>query len=181
MLDFVNIALLVIIVLILLGWFVWSRLGHENVIVKVKERTPFAVVNQDENSITLSTKLEFNNESGGSVATIMDAFVRTQLPYEQYDGIEACGKAELEGAPREDDYFEAVLVQAGEKIYINAIVKLTARKGMTLKEAVSHMVDFEVEIIYEECGRSPWHYNKVRMILSAEELARLAGTELVKD
>ena len=45
--------------------------------------------------------------------------VRPQLPYEQYDGIEARGKAELDGAKREDDYFEAVLIQKQESIFIH--------------------------------------------------------------
>ena len=84
------------------------------------------------------------------------ALVRPQLPYEQYDGIEARGKAEREGEPREDDYFEAVLIQKlgdanhEDKLNIFAKVKLTPRKGMTLKEALSHMVDLPLDVIWME-------------------------------
>ena len=107
--------------------------------------------------------------------------VRPQLPYEQYDGMEARAKAELEGAAREDDYFEAVLIQKQESIFIHAMVRLTARKGKSLQEAVAHMVDLPLDIIYMETGRTPWHYSKVRVILTAQELSSLTGVELADD
>ncbi len=165
--------------------------GNEKVVVNVKERTPFALVKRTEDSITFSTKIEFVNE-GKQCATIMDAIVRPQLPYEQYDGIDARGRAEREGAPREDDYFEAVLIERRgktnskdgkklDRIYINAEVTLRPRKGLGLEEALSHMVDLPLEVIYMEVGRTPWRYSKVRVVLTAEEIAKLSGVTLVDD
>lgn len=152
--------------------------------VAVAPHAPFVVEDQTEESILISTKVEFRNE-GKQCATIMDAFVRPQLPYEQYDGIEARGKAECEGCPREDDYFEAVLIhkkgEAPDRLNILAKVRLTARKGMKLREALSHMVDLPLELIWMETGRRPWHYRKVRILLSADEIARLADVELAKE
>ena len=154
--------------------------GKEKIVVKTD--APFVVESQTDDAIVISKKLTFVNE-GKQCATIMDALV----PYEQYDGIEARGKAEREGEPREDDYFEAVLIQKlgdpnhEDKLNIFAKVKLTPRKGMTLKEALSHMVDLPLDVIWMETGRTPWHYTKVRLTLSAEEIAKLAGVELVKD
>lgn len=139
---------------------------------------------KEENRLVLKKKLIFANE-GKQCATIMDAIVRSQLPYEQYDGVEVRGKAELEGAPREDDYFEAVLVQRkGEEpdhLEIWAKVALSPRKGMSLEESLSHMVDFAVDFIWQETGRMPWCYKKVRLEIGAEEIAKLAGVTLVKD
>ena len=152
--------------------------GKEKIVVKTD--APFVVESQTDDAIVISKKLTFVNE-GKQCATIMDALVRPQLPYEQYDGIEARGKAEREGELREDDYFEAVLIQKQESIFINAFVKLTARKGMDLKTALSHMVDLPMDIIYMETGRNPWKYSKVRVILTAGELAGLAGAELADD
>ena len=71
--------------------------GTEEIVVKLTERTPFAVAARDERSVTLVTKMEFANV-GKQVGTIMDAFVRPLLPYEQYDGLEVRGRAEREGA-----------------------------------------------------------------------------------
>ena len=158
--------------------------GKEKIVVKTD--APFVVESQTDDAIVISKKLTFVNE-GKQCATIMDALVRPQLPYEQYDGIEARGKAEREGAPREDDYFEAVLIQKkgdrnGEDVlHIFAEVKLTARKGLSLRDALTHMVDVPIDFIWMETGRTPWHYTKVRLTLSAEEIAKLAGVELVKD
>ena len=158
--------------------------GKEKVVVNVKDRTPFVVDNRTEQSITFSTKIEFVNE-GKQCATIMDAIVRPQLPFEQYDGIDARGKAEREGAPREDDYFEAYLVQGKgckdnlDHAVIKAQIKLTARKGMTIKEAISKMPDFNFQIIWLQAGRRVIRYRQVRIDVPAEEVAKLAGTELV--
>ncbi len=161
-----------------------SAMGLENVIVRGADHTPFSVEEQTEDSILLSTKVEFVNE-GKQCATIMDAIVRPQLPYEQYDGIEARGKAELEGRPREDDYFEAVLIlrkgDVPDRINILMKVRLTARKGMKLKEALAHMVDLPLELIWMETGRMPWRYRKICVVLSAAEIAGLAGVELAED
>ena len=176
--------LVVCLAVYVLGRLVLASLGKENVVVKTD--APFVKEQMDEKSIVLSKELTFLNE-GGSCATIMDAITRPQLPYEQYDAVEARGKAEREGAPREDDYFEAVLIQkkgdrSGEdKLHIFAKIRLTARKGLSLAEALSHMVDVPIDFIWMETGRTPWHYTKVRFTLTAEEIAQLAGVTLAKD
>ena len=154
--------------------------------IRVDTSAPVVVEAQDDNSIVLSKKLNFYNE-GKQCATIMDAICRSQLPYEQYDGIEVRGKAEREGEVREDDYFEAVIIQkkgykGGEdSLNIFAKIKLTPRKGMSLDEALSHMVDLPVDFIWQETGRAVQHYNKLRIEITAEEIAKLAGVQLVKD
>ena len=62
-----------------------------------------------------------------------------------------------------------------------AKLELTPRKGMDLKTALSHMVDLPLDFIWMETGRTPWHYRKVRLVIPAEELARLADVQLVQD
>ena len=57
-------------------------------------------------------------------------------------------------------------------------VKLMARKGMNIREALSNMVDLPLDIIFTELGRFPWKLKKFRIVLSAEEIAKLAGVEL---
>ena len=112
---------------------------------------------------------------------IVDAICKPQLPFEQYDGMDVRGKAEREGVPREDDYFEALVLEHQQSVNLVAKVTLTARKGMSLEEAVAHMVDFPVEFIYREVGRTPMHWSIARVILTAEELATLVGVRLVKE
>ena len=176
----IGVVLAAIFLCIIAVKLFFAKEGTEEIVVKLAERTPFEVTAQDEKSVTLVTKLEFANV-GKQVGTIMDALVRPLVPYEQYDGLEVRGRAEREGAPREDDYFEAVLIEAGESIFVKAYVTLTARKGRSIKEAAAHMVDFPVELIYQETGRRPWRYSKVTIPVRAAEVAALVGVTLADD
>ncbi|MBR2214831.1 MAG: hypothetical protein IJ849_03610 [Selenomonadaceae bacterium] len=158
------------------------KLGLEEVVLQ--EESPWEKVSQDEESLILQKKLTFVNK-GPQCATFMDAFVRSGLPYEQYDGIEVIAKAEREGYPREDEYFEAVLIQKaganGDKLSIYVKVCLLPRKNLTLRGALSHMVDLPIDFIWQETGRRPWHYNKIRLTATAAELAKMADVTLIQD
>ncbi len=154
--------------------------GNTNLILKTEERTPFTVEACDEGSVTLFSMIDFVNK-GKQCATVTDCLARTQLPYEQYDGIEVWGKVERAGVPRDDDYFEATLVPCGEMFSIRVIVRLTARHGMDIKTALRRMVDVPVDIIYTRLGRRPWVLKKTRIVLTAEEIAGATGVELAED
>ena len=157
-----------------------KRRGREKVVPKLDSRSPFKVVARDDKSVTVATTIEFRNE-GTQSAMIVDAICHPLLPFEQYDGMNVHGRAEREGVPREDDYFEALVIEHQESANLVAKITLTARKNLSLEEAVSHMVDFPVEFIYREVGRTPMHWSIARIILPAEELAKLVGVELIKD
>lgn len=175
---FLDIILIIIILGTLLLRLYLLYLGTENVVV-----TPsgsFTLVSKNENSMTIKTSVLFKN-IGKSGATIMDAICRPQLPYEQYDKIAVRGKAEQLGRPREDDYFEAVIVhkkgEAPDEITINPIIELTARKGLTLDDALKSMVDINVELIWLETGRNPVNYKKIILRLTADEIKQLANVK----
>ena len=157
-----------------------DRRGTEIVVPQLDKRKDFVIESRDEQSITLSTTVEFANV-GKQSALIVDAIVKPQLPFEQYDGIAVRGKAEREGKPREDDYFEALVLEHQQSFNMVAKVTLTARKGMTLNEALSHMVDFPVEIIYREVGRNPMKFSIARIMLTTEELSRVTGVQILTD
>ena len=160
--------------------WLYLRGREEKVVPKLESRSPFKIESRDEKSVTLSTTIEFRNE-GTQSAMIVDAICKPQLPFEQYDGMDVRGKAEREGVPREDDYFEALVIEHQQSVNLVAKVTLTARKGLSLKEAVAHMVDFPIELLYREVGRNPMRWSIARVILTAEELAKLVGVELVKE
>ena len=182
--EFLTIVLLVILILICVTRLFLAYLGTED--IRVDASAPVELESKDESSLVLVKKLRFYNE-GKQCATIMDAICRSQLPYEQYDGIEVRPKAEREGEVREDDYFEAVIIQKKgykggfDSLNLFAKIKLMPRKGMSLEEALSHMVDLPVAFIWQETGRAVQHYNKLRIEITADEIAKLAGVTLVKD
>ena len=174
-------GILIAAVLFCLGIFIFlKKRGKEKVVPKLQTRTPFKIVSRDEKSVTLSTMIEFFN-AGKQSAMIVDAICHPLLPFEQYDGISVRGKIEREGKPREDDYFEALVIEHQQGVNLIETITLTARKGMTLEEALSHMVDFPIELVYREVGRTPMHWSIARVVLTAEELAKLTGVSLVKD
>ena len=169
-----------VLAVVLVTWLYLKNRGQEKVVPKLESRTPFKIERRDEKSVTLSTTIEFRNE-GTQSAMIVDAICKPQLPFEQYDGMDVRGKAEREGVPREDDYFEALVIEHQQSVNLVAKVTLTARKGLSLEEAVAHMVDFPVEFIYREVGRTPMHWSIARVILTAEELAKLVGVRHLED
>ena len=171
--------LVAVLAVVLVLWF-YLKNRKEKLVPKLESRSPFKIESRDEKSVTLSTTIEFRNE-GTQSAMIVDAICHPLLPFEQYDGMNVRGKAEREGVPREDDYFEALVIEHQQSVNLVAKVTLTARKNLSLEEAVSRMVDFPVEFIYREVGRTPMHWSIARVILTAEELAKLVGVKLVKD
>ena len=160
---------LLIVAVITTGTFFYLKGREEKVVPKLESRTPFKIESRDEKSVTLSTTIEFANE-GTQSAMIVDAICHPLLPFEQYDGMEVRGKVERQGVPREDDYFEALVIEHKQSAYLVAKVTLTARKNLSLQEAVRDMVDFPVELLYREVGRNPMRWSIARVFLTADEL-----------
>lgn len=172
--------LIAAVVIFLMTFFYLKQRGEEKVVPHLESRTPFIIESRDERSMTISTTIEFRNE-GKQSAMIVDAICKPQLPFEQYDCMDVRGKAEKKGKPREDDYFEALVLEHQESVYLVAKVTLTARKNLSLEDAIAGMVDFPIEFIYREVGRNPMHFSIARIILTAEELSELTGVELIKE
>ena len=103
-------VLIILLVLMLLNEAIIRFIGDAIVNMKADEHTPFTVDEITQDSISFSTTINVANE-GKQCATIMDCYVRPLLPFEQFDGVKVEAKAELKGVPREDDYFESVLIQ----------------------------------------------------------------------
>ena len=173
-------GLIVAISAVVLVLWLYLRGRKEKVVPKLESRSPFKIESRDEKSVTLSTTIEFRNE-GTQSAMIADAICHPLLPFEQYDGMNVRGKAEREGVPREDDYFEALVLEHQQSVNLVAKVTLTARKNLSLEEAVARMVDFPIEFLYREVGRTPMHWSIARVILTAEELSKLIGVKLIKE
>lgn len=172
--------LLLLIIFIGVAYFIFAfQEGNPVLVLKADEHTSFILESITADKAVFSTKIEALNK-GRQCATIVDCIARTQLPYEQYDGIQAWGKVEKDGVKRQDDYFEATLIEKKTSIFLKIIVELSARKGEDIKTALSKMVDLPIDIIYTELGRRPWSIDKVRIVFTKEEIAQLTGVKLVE-
>lgn len=175
--EFLYGILGIVITVSLLVWMFITQKGNANFEVRAKEHTAFEIEEVTQDSVTLRCKVEFANV-GKQCGTIMDCYVRHLLPYEQFDGVSVYSKAELESAPREDDYFEAVLIQHQSSIFVVVKVKLVARKCDDIKVALADMVDMPIDLVYQYVARKPWAIGKERIELPAAEIAKLVGINL---
>lgn len=173
-----GIILAVVIVLAVLFYLAWRSIGDADIQFRLEKHTPFVLTEEDKNHVVFTTTFEVANE-GKQCATIMDCFVRSQLPYEQFDKIEVKGKAQLDGVPRDDDYFEAVLIQKYEKLKIVVMIELTDRFGEDIRKTLQHTVDIPVDIIYQHTARHEAALSKKRLVLPAKKIASLLNIELI--
>ena len=142
---------LVILLPLLLREIIFAYFGREEIVLQLDEMTDFSVAERTPERLVVAATLPVANE-GKQCGTIMDAILRPQLPYEQYDGALVRGKVELE-----------------------------PRGGRTLEDAIAHLVDFRADLIYQETGRTPVHYEQAIIMMGAEEIAALAGVELRRE
>ena len=106
----------------------------------VKNRTKAELTDKTDNKLCFSVDVPFTNE-GGDEGLVLDAFMRIYLPQEQYDKALVRGKINLKDVPRDDDYFEALVMPKGGNKTMTAKFELTPMHGASLKEAVNGLPD----------------------------------------
>jgi hypothetical protein len=167
----VTIVLLAVIVAVAV-WLFIARQGDAEFEFLVGQRTAFMLVEKTEKIATFSCKVPFINK-GLQDGTIMDAYPRHLLPYEQFDGVEVNSRMELETAPRTDNYFEAVIIPKGTGGTVIITVTFTAKAG-TIKDTLQNLyelsVDMPIDIVYQIVARTPWYIHKARMIMTCDEI-----------
>ena len=170
--EFLSILVVLMIVLALGVWLFIARQGDAEFEFIVAQRTDFVLEDLTDKTATFSCKVPFINK-GSQGGTIMDAYPRHLLPYEQYDGVEVSSRMELSTAPRTDNYFEAVIIPQGTGGTVVITVKFTAKEG-NIQEALGQMaeltVDMAIDIVYQIVARSPWYIHKTRMVMTCDEI-----------
>lgn len=172
-----GVEVLMILVALLVGAAVAVGLfmklqGDARFVFQTEQRTKFALVDMDDRTAVFSCEVPFVNV-GSQDGTIMDAFPRHLLPYEQFDAVVVDSRLELVGAPRTDNYFEALIVPKGTGQKIIVTVAFTAKEG-TIGAALERMhemlVDMPLDIVYQVVARTPWYLDKARMVLTSGEI-----------
>ena len=138
----------------------------------VKNRTKAELTDKTDNKLCFSVDVPFTNE-GGDEGLVLDAFMRIYLPQEQYDKALVRGKINLKDVPRDDDYFEALVMPKGEHKTMTAKFEVTPMHGATLKEAVEGLPDFDVALFWECRGRENLYTVKKFITISADEVKSL--------
>lgn len=172
--EFLMIIVVLIVALSIGVWLFIARQGDAEFEFIVGERSDFILDEMTDKTATFSCKVPFVNK-GSQDGTIMDAYPRHLLPYEQYDGVEVSSRMELSTAPRTDNYFEAVIIPKGTGGTVVVTVKFTAKTGgiqETLEQMAELTVDMAIDIVYQIVARSPWYIHKTRMMMTCDEIMR---------
>lgn len=161
-----------IIFLICLGFIVyWAVVrwqGDCHFQVMKKRRTPFAVHSISLHQVELSCTVPIQN-TGKQAGTLMDVFLRTYLPGEQYQEAAVFSRLTDADKPRDDGYWESCIVNPGVEKTLLLVIRLEGKSGNILRDLES-FPDMPLDIIYQVVGRSDWYYAKSRIELTAEEL-----------
>jgi hypothetical protein len=172
--NFLFVVLVVVAIIAVAVWLYIARQGDAEFEFLVDQGSEFVLTELTEQAAEFSCKIPFVNK-GTQDGTIMDAYTRHLLPYEQYDGVEVYSRLELETAPRTDQYFEALIVPKGTGQTAVITVRFTAR-GKRMPQALAEMaqmgVDMSIDIVYQVVARSNWYISKNRKIMSAGDIAR---------
>lgn len=162
----------VIILLICLGfiayWLIAAKQGNCDFRVLKGKKSAYKADFLDLRRAVLTCTVPVKNE-GRQNGTIMDAFVRPYLPQEQYDKAEVRALLMDTKRPRDDDYWEALIVEPGKSVELQVKLIFTAKSGNILSD-LETFPDMAMDIILQTVGRSDWRYEKSRIHLTKEEL-----------
>lgn len=170
--EFLMTIILLAVIVSVAVWLFIAKQGDAEFEFMVNQRTDFVLEELTEETATFSCNVSFMNK-GSQDGTIMDAYPRHLLPYEQYNGVEVSSRMELTSAPRTDNYFEAVIIPKGTGGTVIITVRFTAKKG-SITEALQNLydlsVDMPIDIVYQIVARTPWYIHKARMIMTCDEI-----------
>lgn len=130
--------------------------------------SPVKVESMDMGNVTLSFTIPIVN-TGKQIGTIMDAFVRTYLPFEQYDKAYVQSILTAADEPRDDGYWQAFIMEIRKPKTFLVRIMLKGKSGNILRD-LEDFPDMPMDIIYQVVARSDYYYDKTRVILTAEDL-----------
>ena len=165
------IAGLILLGVVAVAVFIAMQQKHKFVF-DVANRTKAELAVKTDDKLCFNVDVPFTNE-GGDEGLVLDAFIRPYLPQEQYDKALVRGKINLKDVPRDDDYFEAMVMPKGEHKTMTVKFELTPMHGATLAEAVNGLPDFDVALFWECRGRENLYTVKKFITISSEEVKAL--------
>ena len=146
------IAALILLAVVVIGIYILLQ-GKEEMFFEVTQRTKARLIKRSENKLEFEVELPMHND-GKEEGIILDAFIRVYLP-------------------REDDYFEAMLLGPGVKKTMVVKFELVPEHGVTLKQAVEGMPDVDIALFLDCRGRTALYTVKKIITLHKDELQAL--------
>ena len=152
-LELAAALIFIICMCFLLYWGLCWKQGDCAFRIYTGKMTPLTVEQMELGTVVFSTTVPIRN-IGKQNGTLMDVFSRVYLPCEQYNKVDTHILTMDINSPREDNYWEAVIVPKKETITLQIKLFITGKSGN----------------IYQAVGRSDWYYAKERIYLTSDEM-----------
>jgi len=159
--------ILAIVGAIVIVIYAWMK-PTDNTSVLTDERTALKLVSLTEKEAIFTTEMLLNN-SGVEDAAITDVFARPYLPQEQYNQATVYSNVETVDRRRNDNYFEALILQAKSNRALIVTLRFVAN------EAMKNMVDMDVAIYYNGMARKAIYIRKNFFTVMGTEISALVG------
>ena len=156
------------LVFLALALYIW-RQGDADFIFDTAKRSRLVLEKETKNEMVFSFSVPFRNR-GSQQGTLMDVFVRPWMPREQFSAAELTTKVTVASCPRSDGYWEATLFP-NEKLENDvAVIKLRFySEDGDIRQAMAHIVDLPLNIVYQVVARAEWYLTKTMLELPMEE------------
>ena len=90
-------------------------------------------------------------------------------PREQYDKVIVHSQLANKAAERDDNYWESVIFNPGDKGMIRVTIALVSKDG-NIREDLKTFPDMPIDLVYQVVSRSEWYIHKARITLKASEV-----------
>lgn len=156
------------LVFLALALYIWKQ-GDADFIFDTSRRSQLVLEQETADKMVFSFNVPFRNR-GSQQGTLMDVFVRPWIPKEQFSAAELTTKVTVASCPRSDGYWEATLFP-NEKLENDvAVIKLRFySEDGNIRQAMAHIVDLPLNIVYQVVARAEWYLTKTMLELPMEE------------
>lgn len=168
-----GIILLIIVGAAVIIIYAWMK-PTDNTRVLTEKRTGLKLSSLTDKEAIFFTEMPLSN-TGVEDAAIIDVFARPYLPQEQYKQAIVYSNVETLQRRRNDNYFEAVILQKKSEIPLVVTLRFVANSGYDIKEAMKNMVDMDVAIYYNGMARKEIYIRKDFFTIKSEEISALIG------
>jgi hypothetical protein len=166
----IILAIIGAIVIVIYAW----RKPTDDTSVLTDKRTALKLANLTDKEAIFTTEMILKN-SGVEDAAIIDVFARPYLPQEQYNQATVYGHVETLNRRRNDNYFEALILQAKSQRPLILTLRFVANEGYDIKDAMKNMVDMDVAVYYNGMARKEIYIRKNIFTVMSTEISALVG------
>ncbi|MDD4320473.1 MAG: hypothetical protein PHH31_02845 [Acidaminococcaceae bacterium] len=142
--------------------------------VLTSKRTVLQLTSLTDKEAVFITEMPISN-TGVEDAAITDIFARPYLPQEQYKQATVYSNVETSNRRRNDNYFEAFILQKKSQVSLIVTFRFVANTGYDIKEAMKNMVDMDVAIYYNGMARKEIYIRKDFFTVKSAEISALVG------